>query len=105
MTMLPKAHRPSRWTSRALAVAGCAVAATLVYADCRIAANAGDKAQTAVVAEFTGEVVRGAPVYRLPPIIVSGKRSAFALETPQNRRDAAVDDTHRAQVVRARSPS
>jgi len=105
MTMLPKRHRPSRWTSRALAVAGYALAATLVYADCRMAATAADTAQTAAVAEFTGEVVRGAPVYRLPPIIVSGKRSVFALETPQKKRDATVDDTHRAQVVRARSPS
>jgi hypothetical protein len=80
------------------------LAATLVYADCRIAANAGDSAQKAVVAEFTDEVVRGAPVYRLPPITVSAKRSVFALETPQKRPDA-VDGTHRAQVVRSRSPS
>ena len=104
MTMLAKRHRQSRWTSRALAVAGCALAVTLVYADCKIAAKAGDTAQTAVAAEFTGEVVRGAPVYRLPPITVSGKRSAFALETPQKRPDAA-DGTQRAQVVRSRSPS
>lgn len=104
MTMLPKRDRLSRWASSALAVAGCALAATLVYADCRIAASAGDSGQKTVVAEFTGELDRGTPVYRLPSISVSVKRSILALETP-HKRDAAVDGTHRAPAVRSRSPS
>ena len=104
MTMLSNRDRLSLWLSSALAAAGLALAAALVYADCRIAADAGDAAQKTVVAEFTGELERGTPVYRLPSISVSVKRSVLALETPQ-KRHAAVDGTHRTPAVRSRSPS
>jgi hypothetical protein len=86
MTM--PSNRHSRWTSRALALAASIVVATLVYADCRIAATAGRVAHEAVEARFTGALERGTPVYRLPAITVSASRSEPVVEARAPKRDA-----------------
>jgi hypothetical protein len=92
-------NRHSRWTSRALALAASAIVATLVYADCRIAATAGRSAHETVEVRFTGELDRGTPVYRLPAITVSASRADGVVEARAQRRDT------REQRGRARVPS
>lgn len=99
MNKLSRQDRFSRWASRALAVAGCAVAVTLVYADCRIAASAGASAQETVVGEFTGQFDSGTPVYRLPPITVSASRNEAVADARAQKRDA------REPRSRGRAPS
>ena len=88
MSKLSTQDRFPRWATHALAVAGFALGATLVYADCRIAATAGDAAQETVAAEFTGRFDRGTPVYRLPSITVSASRNEAVAEARAPKRDA-----------------
>jgi len=97
--MTNPSNRHSRWTSRALALAASVVVVTLVYADCRIAATAGRSANERVEAQSTDELDRGAPVYRLPPITVSARRSEAVIEARAPKRDA------REQKTRTRVPS
>lgn len=92
-------NRHSRWTSRGLALAASVIVATLVYADCRIAATAGRGAHETVEARFTGELDRGTPVYRLPAITVSASRTQAVVEARAQKRDA------REQRGRGRVPS
>lgn len=50
-------------------------------------------ARAPVVAVFTGQFERGAPVYRLPSVSVSARRSVVAFEAQQH-------DARRARAVR-----
>jgi len=97
--MTKHSNRRSRWSFLALVIGASVVAATLVYADCRIAATAGHAAPETVEAHFTGEFDRGAPVYRLPSITVSASRNEAVIEARAPKRDA------REQKSRTRVPS
>ncbi|HZI83686.1 MAG TPA: hypothetical protein VFF44_07210 [Casimicrobiaceae bacterium] len=61
--------------------------------------SVAEKGAGTLVAEFTGEFDRGAPVYRLPPVSVSVSRSLAVAEARAQKRDA------RIQAARARSAS
>ena len=79
--------RPLRSALLVLIAAWIATEAISALSECLIS-GAADQLPTAVVAVFSGEFERSAPVYRLPSITVAAKRSLPTAEAGAPKRIA-----------------
>jgi hypothetical protein len=102
--------RPDRWSLTllwgALSIAALAVALLSAWPPASTADGAaqattvGDAEQATMAASvFTSGFERGTPVYRLPPLEVTAKRSQVAQDAPAVKRDS-----HEARAARDRRP-